>query len=181
MRRGLHTKYETLDTQIYEYKGSYFVLEMCQQGEVLNPAHGPSQRASEFCGLSAKLEGESDSNKIGQAVLTALDEFDTKPHPFSHFDIPLRNKTVSGWFGARGMASLEKNCRVVQVLHYLQRDEIHIIPFDNHNRNNWNGPMDDKIIVLPSTAGATEIGDAVRAAFAVATYHPERKDPVKTV
>lgn len=178
IRRSLHTNYEWLDTQIYEYKGSYFVLEMCQQGQVLRPEHGSEQRASEFCALSARLDRDVDADELGRATTKALDDFDTRPHPFDQFNIPSRNKVVSGWLGARGMGSLEKNCRVVQVLHSLKRSETLVIPFDNHRRNNWNGPMEDHAITLPQETDAFEVGRAVKTAFSLATYHPERKDPV---
>jgi hypothetical protein len=178
MRRSSHTNYKWLEAQIYEYKGSYFVLEMCQQGQVLLPVHGPEQLASEFCALSATLDCAVGADELGRSTSKALDDFDTQPHPFDQYDIPSRNKVVSGWFGARGMGVLEKNCRVVQVLHSLKRSETFVIPFDNHRRNNWNGPMEDHAITLPQEAGAFEVGRAVKTAFSLATYHPERKDPV---
>ncbi|WP_369944448.1 hypothetical protein [Xanthomonas medicagonis] len=178
MRRSSHTNYKWLEAQIYEYKGSYFVLEMCQQGQVLLPAHGPEQLASEFCALSMKLDCGVGSDALGSATKKALEDFDTQSHPFDQYDIPSRNKVVWGWFGARGMGVLEKNCRVVQVLHFLESGEIRVIPFDNHQCNHWNGPMDGHAITLSQGAGASEIGGAVEAAFLLATYHPERKDPV---
>ncbi|WP_052712037.1 hypothetical protein [Paracidovorax citrulli] len=178
MRRSSHTNYKLLETQIYEYKGNYFVLEMCQQGQVLLPQHGPEQLASEFCALSAKLDRGVGAEELGKATVKALDDFDTQAHSFDEYDIPGRNKVVSGWFGARGMGVLEKNCRVVQVLRYLESGETRVIPFDNHNRNDWNGPMEDKAISLSRNADASEVGHAVQAAFSSATYHPERKDPV---
>ena len=60
-------------------------------------------------------------------------------HPFDKFDIPARNKVISSWFGARGMGSLEKNCRVVQIIQEIATGVVSVKPFDNHNRNNWNG------------------------------------------
>ncbi|MBB6366707.1 hypothetical protein FHR56_001820 [Xanthomonas sacchari] len=178
MRRSSHTNYKLLETQIYEYKGSYFVLEMCQQGQVLLPQHGSEQLASEFCALSAKLDRDVGAEELGQATLKALNDFDTQAHSFDEYDIAGRNKVVSGWFGARGMGILEKNCRVVQVLRYLERGEIRVVPFDNHNRINWNGPMEEKAVSLSGNAGAFEVGRTVQSAFLSATYHPKREDPV---
>jgi hypothetical protein len=176
MKRSKHTNYTSADTQIYEYKNTYFVFEECQQGEELNPAHGSQQLASDFCDVSAKLPLNYDAKAMGEAVLQALEDFDRKPHPFGQFDFPARNKTISGWVGARGVGSLEKNCRVVQVIQALPLKTLVVKPFDNNNRNNWNGPMEDQVIELPATATARDVGEAVRKAFTRATYHPERKD-----
>ncbi len=177
MRRSKHTDYKFLETQIYEYKGDYYIIEECQQGQELLPQHGSEQGASDFCAISKKLSKTASNTEIGEQVLVALDNFDRQPHPFDQFDIQARNKIVSGWFGARGMGSLEKNCRVVQVVKNIKSNMINVIPFDNHNHNSWNGPMEEKSIELKSITSSS-LGDAVQAAFRVATYHPERKDPI---
>jgi hypothetical protein len=177
MRRSNHTIYTSLDTAIYEYKRHYFILQRCQQGQELDPAHGSEQLVSDFCALSAKMPIDSSAVEIGSATLKALDDFDVIGHPFDKFDIPARNKVISSWFGARGMGSLEKNCRVVQIIQEIATGVVSVKPFDNHNRNNWNGPMEDKVIkVNPATA--VSLGEAIQAAFLAATYHPERKDPI---
>lgn len=176
MQRSKHTAYTTHEMQIYEYKGNYFLLEMCQQGQELNPLHGSRQMPSDFSALSAKLPIGSPAIEIGNATLKALSDFDTRPHPFNEFDIPARNRVIASWFGARGMGSLEKNCRVVQIIKYLENGKMHVIPFNNHNINNWNGPMEGRNIVLRSDDSASKLGETVKDAFLIATYHPERKD-----
>lgn len=177
MKRSAHTAYETNETQIYEYKGNYFILQMCQQGKILNPAHGSKQLASDFCALSCKISIDSSSLALGDATLIALNDFDVIGHPFDQFDIPARNKIVASWFGARGMGSLEKNCRVVQIIENLQTGSLSVIPFDNHVINDWNGPIEGGAIDLAGR-DAESLGNAVKAAFLVATYHPDRKDPM---
>ena len=176
MRRGSHTTYTWLDAEIYEYKKQYYILQSCQQGKELDPAHGSEQLASDFCAVSAKMPIDSSAEAIGQATLKALDDFDTIGHSFDKFDIPARNKVISGWFGARGMGSLEKNCRVVQIIQDIATGVVSVKPFDNHNRNNWNGPMEDQVIKIKPVTSVS-LGEAIKAAFLVATYHPERKDP----
>ena len=177
MRRSNHTIYTTLDAAIYEYKKQYFILQRCQQGQELNPAHGSAQLAGDFCAVSAKIPVDSSALEIGRATLKALDDFDVIGHPFDQFDIPARNKVISSWFGARGMVSLEKNCRVVQIIQDIATGVVSVKPFDNYNRNPFNGPMEDKVIKLKNVT-PTSLGEAIQAAFLVATYHPERKDPI---
>ena len=176
MKRSQHTNYKRWDANIYEYKKQYFILQMCQQGQELNPDHGPGQLASDFCALGEKIPVESSSVVIGHAVLSVLNDFDIIGHSYGKFDIPARNKLISSWFGARGMGSLEKNVRVVQVIKYLGTGVIDAIPFDNYNKNNFNGPMEEGVIRL-NTEKAEDVGEAVKAAFRLATFHPERKDP----
>ena len=177
MRRSKHTNYVTAHTQIFEFKQTYFVLEECQQGQFLNPAHGTFQHVSDFSGLSAKFSDDYTHNEMGLAVIKALDNFDCTAHPFDEYDFPARNKAICGWVGARGMGGLEKNVREVQIIQSLSDQSTAVIPFDNNNRDNWNGPMEDCIIQLPPGSPAEQIGEAVRQAFKLATYHPERKDP----
>ena len=177
MKRSQHTNYKRWDAEIYEFKKQYFILQMCQQGQELIPAHGSEQLVSDYCAVSEKIPVGSSALEIGQATLKALDDYDVIGHPFDKFDIPARNKVISSWFGARGMGSLEKNCRVVQIIQEIATGVVSVKPFDNHNRNNWNGPMEDKVIkVNPATA--VSLGEAIQAAFLAATYHPERKDPI---
>ena len=177
MKRSQHTNYKRWDADIYEYKKQYFILQMCQQGQELIPAHGSEQLVSDYCAVREKIPVGSSALEIGQATLKALDDYDVIGHPFDQFDIPARNKVISSWFGARGMGSLEKNCRVVQIIQEIATGVVSVKPFDNHNRNNWNGPMEDKVIkVNPATA--VSLGEAIQAAFLAATYHPERKDPI---
>ena len=176
-RRSKHTIYTELDSDIYEYKNNSFILQKCQQSQELDPRHGSRQLPSDFCAVSAKIPVSSSALEIGQATLKALDDFDVIGHSFDKFDIPARNKVISSWFGARGMGSLEKNCRVVQIIQDIATGVVSVKPFDNHNRNNWNGPMEDKVIKIKDV-NASSLGEAVQAAFLIATYHPERKDPM---
>jgi hypothetical protein len=186
-RRSKHTHYTEENTQIYEYKNQYYLLEECQQGQVLNPAHGTEQSAGDFAAVSSVLPATYGEEEIGKATLKALQDYDRQAHPFDQFDIPARSKVISGWFGARGMGVLEKNCRIVQVIRNLDgasRDyptlkngSIIIIPWDNNILQPYHAPMNNELITLPSTATATDIGAAIKKAFEISTYHPQRKDP----
>ncbi|NHZ96102.1 hypothetical protein [Massilia sp. CCM 8734] len=171
------TIYTYAETRIYEFKNAYFVIEECQQGEILNPAHGSQQLASDYAALSAKLSTDYSFEEMGAAVANALSAYDSRPHPYNEYDFSARNKTISKWVGARGIMDLEKNSRQVQVVQDLVNNSYTIFPYDNCTAYPWYGPMEDRAIKLPGTASLSEIGEAINKAFTLSTYHSERKNP----
>ncbi len=68
MKRSQHTNYKRWDADIYEYKKQYFILQMCQQGQELIPAHGSEQLVSDYCAVSEKIPVGSSALEIGQAT-----------------------------------------------------------------------------------------------------------------
>lgn len=176
MKRSTHTRYRYERTTVYEFAGRYFVLEECQQGRVLVPAHGPDQIASDFAGLSASLLATCSDTQMGAAVLRALEGFDTCAPPFEQFDLPARNREMARWMGSRGINALERDSRKIHVERALPERTMRVFAYDNCNVDPWYGPMLDRAIPLAATATADELGAAVRAAFGMCTYHPQRKD-----
>ena len=177
MKRSQITHYTYAESLIYEFKNRYFVIERCQQGVKLNPAHGTEQGPSENCALSASLALNCSPDDLGLAVLKAIDVFDTHPPAFDPWENKELGKLLCSLMGARGIPTLEKNCRLVQVVKYHDTDIYTVYPYDNCNLNPWHGPFEGRDIVLPGSSGPTEIGEAVLRAFSISTYHPERKDP----
>jgi len=177
MRRSNFTNYTHAETLIYEFRNKYFVIEHCQQGVELNPVHGTRQFPGEYCALSASLPLDCSTDEMGQEVIKAIDDFDTRPPLFESWDRRALGKALCGWLGARGIPTLEKNCRIVQVVQYFEENIFKIYPYDNNNLNPWHGRYEGREIVLPGSATPEQIGEAVIKAFSLSTYHPERKDP----
>jgi hypothetical protein len=176
VKRSQHTHYRYHRATVYEFKNQYFVMEECQQGRVLLPAHGPGQIASDYAGLSATLPVHYLDAEMGAAVVRALDDFDSRAHPFDQFDFSARNKQIAQWMGARGIQSLETNSRKVHVELQLQDRALQVFAYANCTADPWYGPMLDRPIGLSAAASLDDIGAAVRSAFERATYHPDRKD-----
>lgn len=178
MKRSNFTHYVAEDTLIYEYKEAFFVMERCQQGKELNPAHGSRQFPSDVSTLTARLDIPCTALALGQAVLKSLDDFDTRGHPYDEFDLPARNKYIAGLIGARGMPSLERDSRTVVVVRSLDDMGYTIQPTDNNVLNPWLGVLTGEFeIKLPSEVSAEDVGAAVLKAFSLSTYHPKRKTP----
>ncbi len=178
MKRSQFTHYRYAESLIYEFRKNYFVIERCQQGVELNPAHGSEQGPSEDCALSASLSLGCSAKDLGQALLKAIENFDTHPPAFNPWEDKEHQKALCDWMGVRGIPTLEKNSRLIQVVKDYGADIYTIYPYDNCNINPWNGPFAGHEIVLPGSSGPTEIGEAVIKAFAISTYHPERKDTI---
>lgn len=175
-KRSDFTDYVYDEVVVYEYKNKFFVMEMCQQGQVLNPAHGSRQSVSDIAFLSACLSLDCTSAELGSAVLKALDSFDTRAHPYDKFDDVARRKHIAGSVGARGLATLERDSRTVFVVRYFKENEIKISPTDNNNRKPWVDTINTEEILLPTSASAEEIGKATLQAFAVSLFHPNKKN-----
>ncbi|NHZ43528.1 hypothetical protein [Massilia aquatica] len=176
MKRSPTTVYTYAETRIYEFKNAYFVIEECQQGQILNPAHGSQQLASDYAALSAALRTDCSAREMGAAVAKALADYDSRAHPYGEYNLKARNKAISNWVGARGIMDLEKNSRQVQLIQDLLKNSLTIFPYDNCIAQPWYGPMEDCAITLPGTASCTDIGEAVCQAFTLCTYHPERTE-----
>ncbi|THJ30098.1 hypothetical protein E8K88_17825 [Lampropedia aestuarii] len=180
MRRSKQTKYVTLDSEIWEYKNNYYIMQMCQQGKVLHPKIGSNQMPGEYTCVSTKTPTDTEAGQLGKATLKALDDFDVQVHPYEVVDIPERNKIIASWFCARGMGSLIKNVRVVQVIQIIEAGMIKVRPLDGRDKNNWNCPIEEEAIEIKYSEANIDqlLGEAIKAAFAVTPYSPERKDPI---
>lgn len=174
-RRSSFTNYTWVKASIFEYKERFIVLEECQQGQVLIPAHGSEQRVSDFADLSGTLRLDCTAKEMGQVVFKALENFDTKPHPYGQFDFSSRNRYIKKWMGARGIDEWETNQRVVDIEQELDSGKYIVRPFDNCNIHPWNGPEGMPEIELSASATIEEIGQAVLDAFKLATYNPSSK------
>jgi hypothetical protein len=172
-RRSSFTNYTHLSVTIYEYKNSFFVLVESQQSQVLNPAWGSKQGESDYADLGCILPLHCSSVEIGDAVMIALDNFDTKPTPYDKFDFSARNRQIKKWIGYKGIAEFDRSLREVDVRKWLDGSGYVITPFDNNNINPWIGGMKDKTILLSDSASSEELGSAVLEAFKMATYHPD--------
>lgn len=165
------------DTLIYEYRSTLFIIQRSQQGKAKRPGDGSGQRLSESSGLTASLPVGAVHEQIGAGVLKALDSFDRHPPSYDPWELKELRKQLCDWIGARGYPTLVKNSRLVLVLRDSEQGTLVVIPFDNHNLNPWETQLTDRQLVLPATASAREVGQAVETAFTYATYHPDRKDP----
>lgn len=176
MKRSSFTLYTREDTIIYEYKNFLFIMEECQQGQTLNPAHGPRQFQSDISALSAKIELPCSESVLGAAILKALNDYDSKGHPFEKFDLKARNKYIASLVGARGLPSFERDSRIVNITRALEDMSYTIWPTDNNNLNPWiAAKTGEDEIHLPATATETDIGSGVLKALSRSTYHPLRK------
>lgn len=173
MKRSKHTKYIYDKSIIYEYKEKYYVMELCQQGKELNPAHGSRQFLSDIAFLSTTLENTASPLEIGQAVFKALDDFDTRGHPYDKFDDSGRNKYIAKLVGARGLPSLERDSRQVVVTRYLDEPRILVYPTDNNHINPWIETTTP--VELPIDASPEKLGQCVIQAFEQSTWSPNRK------
>ena len=131
--------------------------------------------------MFAKLEISCPKEQMGKAVIGALDKFDVVPPKHDPWDYKELNAQLCGWLGARSVNALTKNSRLVQVI--KDGDKLEILPFDNHTKQPWYGPMikdvgfrKEKLFKIPSDSSFEMIGKLIFDAFAIATYHPERKD-----
>ena len=157
----------TQDTVIYEFKNAFFILQRSEVGTET--------------GLIAKLEIPCPKEQMGKAVIGALDKFDEIPPGHDRWDYKKLNAQLCAWLGAKGVNSLTKNSRMVQVIR--DGDKLEILPFDNHTKQPWYGPMikdcgfrKEKIFAIPSSSSFETIGKFISDAFEIATYHRERKD-----
>ncbi len=175
MKRSNFTDYVKEETLIYEYRGEFFVMEQCQQGRELNPAHGSRQFPSDISALSDRLPISCSDGEMGRAVIKALDDFDSKGHPYDEFDFPARNKFISSLVGARGLPSLERDSRMVVVNRNLADMSCIVFPVDNNKLNPWTEIVDSQKAVLPPNVSVDEAGAAVLNAFKLSTFHPKRK------
>lgn len=177
-RRGEFIVYEYLRSTIFEYKKKYFIIQECQQGRLLNPQHGNSQRGADFAALATIFNANNaNADELGDAILSALEKFDTEPHPFDDFDFSSRNKYIKKWMGARGIKEWETNQRVVDVIYKIVEDKYIIRPYANHTINPWIGPEGMPEFILQGDISAKEMGNTVLRAFQIATYNPNRTDP----
>lgn len=164
----------TLSATVYEFKGSYFVIEEAQQGtKALITAH---QRPEEIRALGAKLPTPVDVGVLGQEARAALERFDIEPPAYDSWQPKELTKQMVGWLGARGFATIVKNSRRVKLRQILQTGEITVFPGDNHQAHPWYGLLEDKALVLQSTCTDEELGKVILQAFALSTYHPDRTD-----
>ena len=179
MKRRDKTNYVMDDAVIYEFKKTYFVLEMCQQGKEINPNHAHThQLPSDITALLAALPMPCTANDLGAATLKALNEFDTRGHPFDKFDFPARNKYIAGLMGGRGLPSLLKNARIVHATRDIASGTYKIIPtFPDLHISEQIDAMERAKLCLPAGTSAADIGEGVLRMFAISTYDPERKDP----
>ena len=122
MKRSKFTNYSYDETIIYEYMKKYYIMELCQQGE-LNPAHDNRQAPSDVCDLSSTYDSNTAAEKIGKGIIKALDNFDSRAHPYDKFDLPARGRYISGLVGARGLPSLERDSRQVVVKRQLEAQQ----------------------------------------------------------
>lgn len=160
------------NASIFEYNHSFFIIQNGQQG--VGPRKNTEQRASEYIKLYKKLPAKGNLSELGSVVLEALAAFDTEGPEFESWENTKLAKKIKQWLGARGQKDITVNSREIQIIRWLDKGNLlEIIPFDNFNRNPWCGPMEDKIISLPSDATAQEVGEAIHKAFIIATHHPD--------
>ena len=172
MKRSKFTNYSYDETIIYEYMKKYYIMELCQQGE-LNPAHDNRQAPSDVCDLSSTYDSNSAAEKIGKGIIKALDNFDSRAHPYDKFDLPARGRYISGLVGARGLPSLERDSRQVVVKRQLEAQQLFIYPTDNNRLNHWIDLLDP--IIIPMDSSAEKIGEKLIEAFDRSTWHPNKK------
>jgi hypothetical protein len=167
------------DMLIYEFGKNYFLIQRGQQGK--NPAPQTShQRPSENTRLFSKLPISRPSGELGAAAVETLDNFDKIPPRYDPWENKGLNKQLCKWLGAGRFATLIKNSRLVQLVR--KGNVISVIPFDNHKKNPWLGPMTknagfNKDVVFTVTSGSSceTIGKLIFDAFAVATCHPANR------
>lgn len=165
----------TLSAMVYEFKGSYFVIEEAQQGtKALITAH---QRPEEIRALGAKLPIPADTGVLGREARAALERFDIEPPAYDSWQPKELTKQMVGWLGARGFATIVKNSRMVKLRQMLQTGGIAVFPGDNHQAHPWYGLLEDKALMLEGTCRDEALGDVILQAFALSTYNPERTDP----
>lgn len=169
----------TKDILIYEYQDVFFIIQRSQQGKSPNPLWGKEQRASENVKLFMKLSVCSASEEIGKVVIGALEEFDKVLPAYDPWELKELNQQLCKWIGVCSINTLYRNSRLVQVS--KNEKDITILPFDNHNKNPWYGPMSIDMgftsienCHLPLEVSFEMIGNAIYAAFKLATYHPKR-------
>ena len=165
---------------IYEFEGSYFLIQRGQQGKNPMP-QTPYQQPSGNVKLFAKLPLSCSCEELGQTAVGALDNFDTITPKYDPWEFKELNKQLCEWLETRYFATITKNSRLVQLRR--EKNTIKIIPFDNHNKNPWYGPMTkemdfkkDMFFTISNESSYETIGKLIIDAFTISTYHPERKN-----
>jgi len=157
------------DSIIYEYGGFLCVIQRSPQDQRTHS--GPSENVK----LAAKLPVDCHAEELGRATLEALDNYDKVAPQYSPWELKELRKQMCEWTGASSNAALVKNCRMVLVFYDLEAGMIRVIAFDNHNINPWETMLKDQQISLKIPADPHDLGCAIKKAFEIATYHPERK------
>lgn len=166
------------DILIYEYQTWYFIIQRSQQGKEPNPKWGKEQRASENSSLFCKLPLTCTIEDMGKSSIEALDCFDKILPMYDSWELKELNKQLCGWIGVKSINTLNRSCRLVQVVR--TECNISVLPFDNYNENPWCCPMTsefgfkNRIIELPKDSSFGDIGKAIFEAFKHATYHPNK-------
>ena len=173
MKRSQFTEYTHDETIIYEYKDRYYIMELCQQGD-LNPIHGTRQLPSDIGHLSSVHAIDAPAEEIGKSVFQALDDFDSRGHPYNKFNLSARGKYIAGLMGSRGLPSLERDSRQIFITRDFEASQLRIYPTDNNNLNKWVDALAPKI--LPGNSTAEIVGKNVVEAFSKSTWHPGKKN-----
>ena len=167
------------DMLIYEFEENYFLIQRGQQGKNPRPQTW-HQYPSEDVKLFAKLPFSCTCEELGQAAIGALDNFDTTAPQYDPWENKELNKQLCEWLETRYFATITKNSRLVQLIR--EENKIEIIPFDNHNKNPWYGPMTkemdfkkDMFFTISNDSPYEIIGKLIFEAFTISTYNPEMK------
>ena len=98
---------------------------------------------------------------------------------YEPWELSQLNNQLRTWLGARGIRTIIREGKLVQVIE--ENSKIEVIPFDNYNRNQWWGPMtkamgfyEDKSVILENCTPEL-LGRNIINAFNVATYNPNKR------
>ncbi len=118
---------------------------------------------------------DASAETVGKALVESLNNFGKIAPKFSPWQLKELRSQLCKWTEAKTHPFLMKNSRLVAAVKDFQHESISIIPFDNFNINAWETILEDRAISLPIDSTPVEIGKAIKMAFNISTYHPQKK------
>jgi transposase len=158
------------DAIIYEHSNSLSVIQRARQDQ-REGQQGPSENTA----LAGKASLHDNAEVIGAICNRALDAYDVVPPKYDPWELKELRKDLCKWIGIKSFSNVVKDTRLVLVVRDEQNRETSVIPFDNHNSKPWEEMLVDQAIKLPFASTDDELGNAVKLAFEIATYHPQKK------
>lgn len=158
------------DAIIFECNDNYYIIQRSKQ------APDAAISASENVALTKKLNRATTDEEIGSAVIEAINNYGKIAPEFSPWQLKELRAQLCKWTESKTYPALMRNSRLISVEKDFQHESVSVIPFDNFNINAWETLLEAKAITLPMTPTNTEVGEAVRKAFEIATYHPQKNN-----
>ena len=152
---------------IYQFNKKYWIVEKSRQAWPEN--EGPT----EYIGVSYSADEDVPDDKLGKALIDALDNFNKTKPKYPVWEVDKTRKDLALSMGARGWPSFFKNTKILWISRTI--DGIKMIPVDNCNIEGYESAIEELVVIIPNTSSNQEIGAAIKKTMALSTYHPKRK------